>query len=184
MATMLTVPTEPTNSHGAGIADDDEDNEPSLEIFTAALATVQGESLSSQMIVTIGPYIDGLVQMSHLVHANRGEGNINPFEHSSFRRDLSRVVEKALRLRTRLDDSKYKASFLWPERGEAFDSARMQVPYGISRSDPTVKYTVAFTKFPGIELECLRRNVYETEVAFKAYVVLRMEIVEENVVHR
>lgn len=176
MTIVLTLSADPTQK-AATVAEDDV--EPSFNPFKAGLIAVQAESLSAQLLIAIGPYIDGLVQISSLVHVNRRERDINPFEHASFRRDLSRVSEKALRLWIRLDDSKYKVSLLWPERCEVFDPARMQVPYSLSRSDLTVKYTVAFTKFSGIELEYLWRKVYETEVACKAYVVLRMEVVRD-----
>lgn len=176
---MLILPLGSAKSESAlatAVTDSDDyndDDRPLSDRLEAALIASQAESLSAQLIVAIAPYFNGLAEMSRLMYARHGNGDVDPLAHVSFRRDLSRAVENVLRLRTRLDNSKYKASFLWPERGEAFDPARMQVPYAHRNDNPA--YTVAFTKFPGVKVEYLRQHVYETEVASKACVVLRIE---------
>jgi hypothetical protein len=167
-------PAESTKPQNA-----DDMNQKSLSALAeASLLAVQAESLTAHLVLALAPYIEGLAEMSCLMHAQLFEGEVNPLSHSQFRRDLSRAVEKVLRIRTRLDDSKYEASFLWPERGETYDPVQMQIPYELEDSDPEERYTVAFTKFPGVKVKYTRQQGVETEVAYKACVVLRMEAAE------
>jgi hypothetical protein len=163
--------TEPQNA-------DDTKQKSLSALAEASLLAVKAESLTAHLVIALAPYIEGLAEMSCLMHATQFEGEINPLSHSQFRRDLSRAVETVLRLRTKLDDSKYEASFLWPERGESFDPSQMQIPYELQDSGLGESYTVAFTKFPGVKVKYTRQQGVETEVAYKACVVLRMEAAE------
>jgi hypothetical protein len=165
---------EPTKSQNA----DDAKWKSLSALAEASLLAVQAESLTAHLVLALAPYIEGLAEMSCLMYSKPFEGEINPLSHSKFRRDLSRAVERVLRIRTRLDDSKFEASFLWPERGETFDPIQMQIPYELQDNDPEERYTVAFTKFPGVKVKYTRQQGVETEVAYKACVVLRMEAAE------
>lgn len=175
--TILKLVPEPENTESA---DDNDDDESISHLFQVALFAVQVESLTAQLTNALTPYLDGLNQLSRLMHARHLEGENDAISEPVFHCALSRAVEKALSLRTRLDDSKHKAEFLWPERCQIFDPAQMQTPYE-QDDDPAVRYTVAFTKFPGVKLEYVRQQVTEKEVAYKACVVLRAEAAGQSI---
>lgn len=82
-------------------------------------------------------------------------------------------------MRISLDSSRYTCTFTWPESGDPFSRTEMQTPYELE-DDGSVKYTVAFTKFPGVKLVDARRRSLEPEIAYKAYVVLRAESVKPS----
>lgn len=166
----LTLSAESETTRSA----DSDENDASTERLLTKLVSMQTELLKTQLFAALSPYLGGLVQLSRLMHAAPLERD-QPLSHPSFQKSLSRAIEKALSLKMSLEDprnSRYKSSFAWPKCGDPYDPSEMQVPYELLDDDPDVRYTVAFTKFPGVRLVDSHRQPLELEVAYQACVVL------------
>jgi hypothetical protein len=74
-------------------------------------------------------------------------------------------------LKTDLDGSDLRQTFVWPEDGELYDGERMQTAH---RVDPGLAdtYTVAYTTFPGVLMPRSGNTMGFT--AFRAFVVLQV----------
>ena len=83
------------------------------------------------------------------------------------------VIQKTLRLRTRLAGTNCEFRFLWPSPGAIFDLPTMQTTAGVAlNADPMAERKVAFTTFPGLEVTTTEFGVTSTSVAYKAMVKL------------
>lgn len=169
---MLTLIAESAMTISAAATDS---KDLSRDQLKERLNEAQAALLKTQLFAALEPYFDGLSQLSRLIYANPLEGYPHPLSHGSLQKSLSHAVDKALSFMTSLESSRYKATFTWPGRGDPFDPVEMQTPYGVPDDEPGIRYTVAFTKFPGVRVVDSQRQPFESEVAYKAVVVLRAE---------
>ncbi|CAK3935853.1 Hypothetical predicted protein [Lecanosticta acicola] len=104
------------------------------------------EKLSTDLIATLAPYIDHLVQLARVLDEQAvGVDEWQPAFHT----DVNAAITKALRLRVNLWKAKQHHVFSWPPSGAALELSSM-MPL-LQTSDGS-RQQIAFTSFPGIEV--------------------------------
>lgn len=118
-------------------------------------ADADSSVLIAQIAASLGEELNEILEpcMLQLINtANRiSSGSIN-HDHrsnrSTFRHDLSQLIEASLRLKLDLTRSDSEHTFIWPGNGEALDTSRMQA---LNRPSNGQSHQVAYTLFPSIE---------------------------------
>ena len=138
------------------------------------LLALQTELLQTKLLAALSPFFSALVQLTQAMYSTPFDGNNNPllypkFQH--FETALSEIVTKAVALKSELNKSDMRPTFVWPVNGELYDGERMQTSHNV---DPGLAktYTVAYTTFPGVLMPRFGDSMGFT--AFRAFVVLQV----------
>jgi hypothetical protein len=138
---------------------------------SAQLLATWTELLQTKLIAALGPFFSALLHLTREMYSTPSSGTLLDPTFQHFETCLAETVTKTVALKTGLDGSDLRPTFVWPENGELYDGERMQTAH---RVDPGLAdtYTVVYTTFPGVLMPRSGNTMGFT--AFRAFVALQV----------